>query len=472
MEAVRYRRSIDQSRQRVQKKLFTFSDGGNLEKVIHKIYLTVALFFGVLLSVAMPFFNEPDGVYHFVNSSNIVHLTTDIVVYGENSKWFGDQFANQKPAYQNRDYFKKYFETQVQRMPRKNLPRSTDYPKVLSINFLGHIIPAIGIWVGYHIYPSMGMMIVFGRLINMFVMTIGMFLIIRFVKKGKVLFTVVALSPVMMNLFSSLSYDATSMVLVSIFIAIVINIVDRDRLTIFSFLSLSMLAGVIYFGAKLNLALVFLFIPLLVFVYPLRRPVLSIITITPPIVRKIILWVTLISFVMVAFYVSQRYGGLFSLIYKLFINLTYNFGGSDYSIFTSTFAKPLGWTNFKIPIYFSAVWFLLVGVAAFSENKFVKRPIISWAALLIFILNIVALFMTFSVLNGFTGGRNSMLGQIGGVQGRYITPMLPLLVIFASNHRFTLGVTSRTTIMRATIVIAVFSNAALLFDALFTLLKL
>ncbi|WP_282667318.1 DUF2142 domain-containing protein [Lactococcus cremoris] len=472
MDTVRYRRNNHQHQYEItsDKSLFSTKVDG-LEKRIHKYYLVIALFFGVVLSILMPFFNEPDGVYHFVNSSNIVHLTTDINVYGENSKWFGDQFMNQKPAYQNGDYFKKYFETEVQRMPMSKLPRSTVYPKVLSYNFIGHLIPAIGIWAGYHIYPSIGMMIVCGRLVNMLVMTIGMFLIIKFVKRGKLLFMVVALSPVQMNLFSSLSYDATSMLLVSIFIAALINIVNRDKFTIFSLMRLCLLAAILYLGVKTNLCLVLLFIPLLVFAYPLKRIIKSIIVLTPPIARRIFMIITVGFLAVIAFYITHQRGGFLTLIYKLFINFTYNFGGSDYSIFTSTFTKPLSGSNSQIPIYFSAVWFLLVGVAAFSETKFVKKSIISWTALAIFILNIVALFVIYSNVGGFTGDRGALMGQIGGIQGRYITPLLPLLVLFAGNHRFVLGVTSRITVIRATIVIAVLSNAALLFDTLFTIFK-
>ena len=320
MDTVKYRRNNHQHQhERIADKSLFFTKGEEIEKKIHKYYLVIALFFGVILSIWMPFFNEPDGVFHFVNSSNIVHLTTDINVYGEDSKWFGDQFANQKPAYQNGDYFKKYFETEVQKMPMSKLPRSTEYPKVLSYNFIGHLIPAIGVWAGYHIYPSMGMMIVCGRLVNMLVMTIGMFLIIKFVKRGKLLFMVVALSPVQMNLFSSLSYDATSMLLVSIFIASVINIVNRDKFTIFSLIRLCLLAAIIYLGAKTNLWLVFLFIPLLVFAYPLKKIIKSIIVLTPPIARRIFMIITIGILVAVAdFYIAHQRGGFLTLIYKLF----------------------------------------------------------------------------------------------------------------------------------------------------------
>lgn len=231
MDTVRYRRNDHYQNKQVSKRPRLLFNEETIGKKIHKFYLTIALFFGVILSIGMPFFNEPDGVYHFVNSSNIVHLTTDITVYGENSKWFGNQFINQKPAYQNGDYFKKYFETEVQRMPMSKLPRSTEYPKVLSYNFLGHIVPAAGVWLGYHIYPSMGMMIVCARLLSMFVYSLILFFIIKYVKRGKLVFTIIGLSPVAMNTFSSLSYDGLTLILAAFLVAVGINMVNKRKIT-------------------------------------------------------------------------------------------------------------------------------------------------------------------------------------------------------------------------------------------------
>ena len=101
MDTVRYRRNDyhlnkrHNEKRHSEKSKISFN-AEVIEKKVYKFYLSIALFFGIILSIGMPFFNEPDGVYHFVNSSNIVHLTTDITVYGENSKWFGNQFVNQK----------------------------------------------------------------------------------------------------------------------------------------------------------------------------------------------------------------------------------------------------------------------------------------------------------------------------------------------------------------------------------------
>ena len=41
---------------------------------VHKIYLILSVLLGMVLAVGMPFFNEPDGQYHYVVSSNMANL--------------------------------------------------------------------------------------------------------------------------------------------------------------------------------------------------------------------------------------------------------------------------------------------------------------------------------------------------------------------------------------------------------------
>lgn len=55
----------------------------NTEKNLHKIYFTVAVVIGFILSVGMPLFSEPDGQWHYSVSSNIARLSNDLSAYGE-----------------------------------------------------------------------------------------------------------------------------------------------------------------------------------------------------------------------------------------------------------------------------------------------------------------------------------------------------------------------------------------------------
>lgn len=469
MDTVRYRRNDHYQNKQVSKRSRISFNEETIGKKIHKFYLTISLFFGVILSIGMPFFNEPDGVYHFVNSSNIVHLTTDITVYGENSKWFGNQFINQKPAYQNGDYFKKYFETEVQRMPMSKLPRSTEYPKVLSYNFLGHIVPAAGVWLGYHIYPSMGMMIVCARLLSMFVYSLILFFIIKYVKRGKLVFTIIGLSPVVMNTFSSLSYDGLTLILAAFLVAVGINMVNKRKITPLNLIPMIISSIAVYFAAKTNIKLLILIFPIIVLSILMKGRIKGRINKLPSRL-KLIISIFLLSFVLIggAIY-AQRYGGLGLVIYKLFMNFSYNFNPNiNVQDINTILVQPLA-THNMMPFWLTSVWFIMILAAAFAEAKFVKDPLISYGALGLFILNILALYVNF--FTGYSSGVNAANGAIGGVQGRYITPMFFLLPLFAGNEHFELKVVSYKTIALFSGVIIVISNSLLLFDTLFTILK-
>lgn len=469
MDTVRYRRNDHYQNKQVSKRSRLSFNEETIKKKIHKFYLTIALFFGVVLSIGMPFFNEPDGVYHFVNSSNIVHLTTDITVYGENSKWFGNQFINQKPAYQNGDYFKKYFETEVQRMRMSKLPRSTEYPKVLSYNFLGHIVPAAGVWLGYHIYPSMGMMIVCARLLSMFVYSLILFFIIKYVKRGKLVFTIIGLSPVAMNTFSSLSYDGLTLILAAFLVAVGINMVNKRKITPLNLIPMIISSIAVYFAAKTNIKLLILIFPIIVLSILMKGRIKGRINKLPSRL-KLIISIFLLSVVLIggAIY-AQRYGGLGLVIYKLFMNFSYNFNPNiNVQDINTILVQPLA-THNMMPFWLTSVWFIMILAAAFAEAKFVKDPLISYGALGLFILNILALYVNF--FTGYSSGANAANGAIGGVQGRYVTPMLFLLPLFAGNEHFELRVVSYKTVALFSGVIIVISNSLLFFDTLFTVFK-
>ncbi|MEI3638737.1 DUF2142 domain-containing protein [Lactococcus cremoris] len=469
MDTVRYRRNDHYQNKQVSKRPRLLFNEETIGKKIHKFYLTIALFFGVILSIGMPFFNEPDGVYHFVNSSNIVHLTTDITVYGENSKWFGNQFINQKPAYQNRDYFKKYFETEVQRMPMSKLPRSTEYPKILSYNFLGHMVPAAGVWLGYHIYPSMGMMIVCARLLSMFVYSLILFFIIKYVKRGKLVFTIIGLSPVAMNTFSSLSYDGLTLILAAFLVAVGINMVNKRKITPLNLIPMIFSSIAVYFAAKTNIKLLILIFPIIVLSILMKGRIKDRINKLPSRL-KLIISIFLLSVVLIggAIY-AQRYGGLGLVIYKLFMNFSYNFNPNiNVQDINTVLVQPLA-THNMMPFWLTSVWFIMILAAAFAEAKFVKDPLISYGALGLFILNILALYVNF--FTGYSSGVNAANGAIGGVQGRYVTPMLFLLPLFAGNEHFELRVVSYKTVALFSAVIIVISNSLLFFDTLFTVFK-
>lgn len=456
---------MNRTQRKYNKKEHIFSTRETINKNLHKIYLTLALFFGIIFSVGLPLFNEPDGVYHYVNSSNMVGLTNDVSAYGETRQWFGDQFAHQRENYQNGTFFEKYFETQVELMPIEKLPRSNKLPSIKSYDYWGHVIPAIGVWLGYHIYPSMGVMIVTARLFNMFVLSIGMFFVIKFVKKGKLLFTLISLSPVIVNTFSSLSYDGISFLLSAVIVAMAINMTVSKKIGPKQWVNMVLVSATMMLVGKTNLKILILLFLLVLFSVLFRKKALRIWKKLPLSLK--LLPVPIILLIGILFTIP--YGGVVHVGYKLVINNVYSFAAGNYSLFTSTLSMPLGSNNNPMPLYLSGVWAIFVVLVVLVEEKYVDNAWISWGAFMLFFLNMIALYMAF--FTGYSSGRNEAMGQISGIQGRYITPTLLLFSLFASNSKFKIKLESYKTVVVASVVLVVFSNSVLLFNTLYQLYR-
>lgn len=441
---------------------------------IHKIYLVIALLFGITFSIGMPFFNEPDGPYHYVMASNIMGLSNDVAQYGETYQWYGDQYQHQAPAYKDGNYFTKYYATKIKRISLNEMQRAGYIPSKLSYNYWGHLIPALGVWLGYHIYPSMGVMIVTGRLITMFVCTLAMYFIIKKLKRGKLLFTAVSLLPVTINIFSSLSYDATSFVLTALIIMTAINALVDPKISVSLFIRMVVLSLISIVVLKTNFLLLLLLFPIvLIHLWWKNRQWLKHTIINYVKERKrffkplnsIFIAIILCIIGFIAVKETASIGGFGRVVYRLIINQFYVFDTS-YSTASSALVEPLGFNNSLMPTWTIGLWFVLLTFAAFSEDRYVKSRFVSYSALAIFLLNVVAVYVsyiTYPVASNSAG----IMGQIVGVQGRYFTPTLLLFAIYTSNSR--LKINRQDTVIKATIVIAALTNAMLLFNTLFTI---
>ena len=114
----------------------------------------------------------------------------------------------------------------------------------------------------------------------------------------------------------------------------------------------------------------------------------------------------------------------------------------------------------NMPIWTATVWYLLLFILPFSEEKYIKSKVISYGAVIIFILGVFATYYGF--LN-FGDGSSS---YIQGVQGRYFTASLLLLSIFAGNQYFKIKINSFKTVFYLTFGIVLVTNVMLVFDTL------
>lgn len=462
-------------KKRKEKKSVSSSVVGEKSKV-HKVYLIISVLLGMILAVGMPFFNEPDGQYHYVVSSNMANLSNDISAYGEPE--IGTGIDQQIKAYQQGDYFQTYYLTKIVEMPMSKQPREglTENPNLRSYNFWGHLIPSIGVWLGHKIYPSIGVMITTARLFSVIINSLLMFFIIKFVKKGKMIFVALSLTPVTLNSFASLSYDSLSFILVAWLMAIIINSLVDQKINWWRWVELGVASISIYFGSKTNFKVLLLFIPVLIIVFVFPRIYSKISLFLSYLWRNkrgisiTLLVGTGLLFSILLFLLSLKHGGIFYSIYRFLINYAVNLnpGLTSASVFQTLLGSPYPFIN-NSPSWVNMIWYVVLFTALVNEDKFIKNKLISIVSFGIFMLGIAAVYYSYMTytLKGSPVSNATVLGQMQGLQGRYFTPTLFLLLFVTCHEKFKIKINGQKGVLIFVMSIAIVTNVLLLFSTLF-----
>lgn len=441
---------------------------------IPKIFLALSISIGILMSFAMPLFNESDGQYHFVDSTNLVGLTTDITSYGESkSSWTGT--VSVKDALQNRDYFERYFVQKVHPAKIQDLPRLNKISPVLNYDFLGHLIPAAGVWLGYQIYPSMGVMIIVARLFQTLVSSLIIFFILKKLKFGQLLFAAVSLSPTIMNQMTSLSYDTTSYLFVAGIIAYAINASVKEKLSTSMVIGMLAISIFSFYFLKTNFILVLALFPIVLLSIYLKNRKKKRVMISLPqnkVVRSVGLVVLGLVILGIANFVTAGYGGIFSTLGRLALNFTYFWADSSTLSrnIIQVFAAPRGLVN-HVPMYATGLWIILITIILLSEEKLVKSKMLAVSALLLFLGGIAAVYYGYFSMNYDSTPRGVILGEVAEMQGRYFTPTVLLLPLVISYEGFKLKLSNQNTVATIMIVVTIFTNALLVFGTWFALIN-
>ncbi len=454
------------------------SDSADFLKKIHKVYLLLAITIGVMLSLFMPLFNEPDGQYHYTVATNMVGLTNDISAYGEENISTG--MTAQISSYRSGEYFETYFKNKIVKMPMGDLPRGQvqQIPSFKTYDFWGHIVPAAGVWLGYQIYPSMGVMIVVARLLSTLVFSLLLFFIIRFLEKGKLFFFALSLTPVITNSISSLSYDALTYVLAAFSVAIAINIVNSKKITKVSLIQIAVAAISLFLGAKTNIKLFILLFPLViigVIFYNRLQKVEDFVLekCKKKLVKFSIIAGGLATILGGILFVYITHPGWFFYAYRFVLNFAINMNPipNTQQIFTGLLAVPNARYN-NMPLWVSGAWYVLLVLIAFSEEKFVESKIISFGSLALFFVGILAVYYSYMPYYVASTLRSlDILGRIGGHQGRYFTPTLLLFVLFVGSTKFKARFFAGKSLLVFSVCIIIISNVLLVFGTLFGMIN-
>lgn len=432
-------------------------------KQLHKTFLVLSLLIGTIFSLFMPLFNEPDGQYHLAVSGKIVNSIIDTSRYGE--KTIDSGMGRQKEAFKNGTRFEKYYLNKAVFVTEEAMPRDIRY-SLHDFVYWGHVVPAAGLFVGRLIYPSIGVMITVARLFSVIVNSLIIFFLMKHLKAGKLIYFFIFLSPVALNSFASLSYDSTGYVAVAFLMMVVINtIVERKLTTKTRYLWLASTVAIVL-GAKWNYWILLAFIPLLELCYndKLKHLRSSLKSVLETILAKksyLILSGLLLALTgfVAAFILTRAHGGLFYVVQRYLMTFGYNYAGLNLlsNDITSWLTAPYPSQNY-MPTWVSAVWYLMFFLVLFSEKKFVTSKWIGYLMLLFFFVGVFGVYYT---MLGYRGAQTS---YIEGVQGRYFTPTLLLLQVFASSITPRLNRSGRRVVPVALTMLVLVSNALLLFD--------
>lgn len=432
-------------------------------KHIHKTYLVLALTVGTIFSLFMPFFNEPDGQYHLAVSGKVANNIIDTSRYGEYRIDSG--MARQANSYKNGTRFEKYYLNKAVFVEDDDMPRDIRY-SYLDFTFWGHVVPAVGLLIGKYIYPSMGVMITVARLLSVIVNSLLIGLIIKKAKFGKLIYFAIFLSPVALNSFASLSYDSTGYVAVAFLLMLVFNTIAEQRITRQNRYKFLLGSLFIITASKWNYWLLIALWPILELSFTesfdrIRQKIIQLgqkIVLRKRNIAFSILAVLGLGFI-VAVFLTRNHGGLFYVIQRYLMTFGYNYAGLDLlsNDITSWLAAPYPSQNY-IPIWVSAVWYLMIFLVIFSEQKFVKVKYLGYVAFLFFAIGVLGVYYT---MLGYNGARTS---YIEGVQGRYFTPTLLLLQLLASAVTPQLNRSARQVVPVFVTLLVIVSNVLLIFD--------
>ena len=198
-----------------------------LKDVVHKpelVFVCIASFLGLLSAILLPILAAPDENQHFQVS---------YAIFSADKHASGDLVLNESmilSAVRDGDY-KEYY-TEKTSASQDDIAINTgslvfDGKTRASIYDIMHLPQAIGILVGKLIYPSLGVMVLMGRLFTLALYVSALYVIIKKVRHGKWVFVFVASLPIMIQQAASLSYDPINALAIFTWVAFIVNLVTQ-----------------------------------------------------------------------------------------------------------------------------------------------------------------------------------------------------------------------------------------------------
>ena len=184
------------------------------------VFICIAGFFGILSAILMPILSAPDENQHFQVSYAIFskngRAPSDLVLLPQ-------MIISTVRSGSYNNYFSKKTAAKDDGFAINTNNYVFDGKTRASIFDIMRLPQALGILVARNIYPSLGFMVLIGRLFNLAFSITAVYFIIKKVKYGKWSFLFIACTPMIIQQTASLSYDGMNLVAILAWFAFIIN---------------------------------------------------------------------------------------------------------------------------------------------------------------------------------------------------------------------------------------------------------
>jgi uncharacterized membrane protein len=405
------------------------------------VFTIIASLAGLVMIFLMPPFMVPDEFAHFDRSYQVAqgHVTSQTM----NGVTGGlAPIINIKTT--DTHHVPLVFDTRYFSPISKNNDVFTKFPNSAVYSPVAYLPQAIGIKIAQLSFPSIGLMLIFGRLLNLAVYIVLIFISIRIAKQGKWVYVVVGLFPMAIQQAASLSSDVMTIALAFLTISLIHGLfLQPNAISKKQGILLIMLAIMLGLTKQTN---VILLLP--VFFLPLRlfgdwkRKTLFIATVYITALASLLSWylVTVHLHYDIKFspynvnqaeqlsLVLQHPLGFLKLLFHTFVyEGTHGSGIFMADFFMSSLVGFFSWLSYKLPLFFIITEYILLFISLLyrdekneSDNRSVGFSILQLLTYLAYTVAIgLVLYLTWTTV-GST--------QIDGIQGRYFIPLLPLLI--------------------------------------------
>jgi uncharacterized membrane protein len=415
-----------------------------------RIFLVLSSFFGLVSLFMMPVLTIPDEGAHFWLSygmfSKNQKIPESLLVSPEESKEFVKDGTYIENIFQDKvdlegDTLQFNFSK-----AQSGINASNDAsPRPVSSLDIPRLPQAIGIALGELIYPSLGVMITMGRLFNLAFFIVAVFFIIKKVRFGKLALTFLALFPMIIHQAASLSHDVVNIVVIFAWVALMINLyLQKDTITKKQLLSVGLFAVALVITKPSN-ALLLAFLPFLPMVLYKNTKLFKVVSKKIPrfSIKKNLLWVAVglvsVAVLVISAYLADLYLAKYGVSSTTFVGVLINtFFRTDINtqldpIVTTGIVGHFGWLWYRFPewlVYIHLAVFTLILLGDKVPKVNLKFALMSLCLFILSVLAITVGMYFLWTLQPSVAGINATFIQ--GMQGRYFTPLLALLIpVFA-----------------------------------------